>query len=346
MAVVARAPVPDNLSVLLRRKLSRLRIPAILVAAFACTGVFAGQAAAADTSSPSRPAGLAKTAATQSSVTVSWQASHDNVAVTRYRIWRNGALAGNATGRSYTLNGLKCGTTYIVTVSARDAAGNTSLPAAMFAKTADCDSRRRHARRRRTSWRSCSSTRFSTAARGRTAGRHALPCSRSAASSARMVPSSRPGAARSGTRSRWMSSARPRTCRGPGIPWACSSRNAAGANAMRKLHRVIRVLHYHNPELYEVSKSEKWALAATMWYIAASDYNAHYAAGDRGSTMDRAHTMLKRGDIDFFAENALSRRRPLRGRVLAPQRALNADPRPPARANSTSARCPAARAEG
>lgn len=286
-----------------RRKLSRLRIPAILVAAFACSVVLAGPAAAADTSDPSRPTGLAKTAATGSSVTLSWRASRDNVGVTGYRILRNGAFAGTAIGRRYTLTGLNCGTTYIVTVSTRDAAGNRSLPAAIFVRTANC---------------ATANTCPTEASVSGLLLEHKLNygCSwpngwaaRLAVQSIRGFLGARAATLETSRAKRWHKVAMDELNAAAKMPGAWNAqgvlqRNAAGANAMRKLHRVIRVLHYHNPELYEVSKSEKWALAATMWYIAASDYNAHYAAGARGSTMDRAHTMLERGDTDFYAENA------------------------------------------
>ncbi|MFJ6723882.1 endo alpha-1,4 polygalactosaminidase [Streptomyces sp. NPDC091281] len=80
----------------------------------------------ADTSAPTAPSGLSATGATSNSVTLSWTRSTDNVAVTGYDVFRNGAKVGSATGTTYTDAGLTAGTTYQYQVKAKDAAGNTS----------------------------------------------------------------------------------------------------------------------------------------------------------------------------------------------------------------------------
>jgi chitodextrinase len=80
-----------------------------------------------DTSAPSTPTGLTATAVSSSRIDLTWTASTDNVGVTRYRLYRNGAfltLLGNVT--SYQNNGLSASTTYSYTVQAIDAAGNAS----------------------------------------------------------------------------------------------------------------------------------------------------------------------------------------------------------------------------
>jgi hypothetical protein len=78
----------------------------------------------------------------------------------------------------------------------------------------------------------------------------------------------------------------------------------AGIGALRRLHRVIRILHYHNDELFDVSRSEKWAVAATLWYIAASEYNRHVRAGGTNEyDMKAALSAITRGDQDFFSSN-------------------------------------------
>ena len=82
--------------------------------------------AAADTTPPSVPTNLAVTAATSSSVSLSWTASTDNVAVTGYNIYRNGVLVGTSPVASYTNGSLAASTTYIYSVAAYDAAGNVS----------------------------------------------------------------------------------------------------------------------------------------------------------------------------------------------------------------------------
>lgn len=89
-----------------------------------------------DTEPPTSPAGLTVTATTKDSVSLSWSASTDNVAVTGYDVYRNGVLAGNATGRTFTDTGLAAGTEYTYAVAARDAGGNTSaLSDAVLATT-------------------------------------------------------------------------------------------------------------------------------------------------------------------------------------------------------------------
>lgn len=89
-----------------------------------------------DTEPPTAPAGLTVSATTKDSVSLSWSASTDNVAVTGYDVYRNGVLAGNATGRTFTDTGLAAATEYTYAVAARDAGGNTSaLSDAVLAKT-------------------------------------------------------------------------------------------------------------------------------------------------------------------------------------------------------------------
>lgn len=85
--------------------------------------------AALDTTAPSAPAGLTATAVSTAQINLSWTASTDNIAVTTYRIVRNGLtlldLPGNVT--SYENLGLSPSVTYVYTVRALDAAGNVSL---------------------------------------------------------------------------------------------------------------------------------------------------------------------------------------------------------------------------
>jgi PQQ-dependent dehydrogenase (s-GDH family) len=82
----------------------------------------------ADTSAPSAPANLAASGITQSSLTLSWQASTDNIGVTGYDIYRNGVKINSSlvTGTTYNVTGLSAETSYSFYVVARDAAGNTS----------------------------------------------------------------------------------------------------------------------------------------------------------------------------------------------------------------------------
>lgn len=88
-----------------------------------------------DTQAPSTPTGLAASNITQTSATVSWTASTDNVGVTGYEVRVNGTLNGTATSTSYSLTGLTASTTYSVSVTAKDAAGNASTPASINVTT-------------------------------------------------------------------------------------------------------------------------------------------------------------------------------------------------------------------
>jgi chitodextrinase len=95
-------------------------------------------AASGDTTPPSAPSGVSVSGATQSSLTLSWSQSADNVAVTGYGYYRNGTLVGNGSGTSYTFGGLSCGTTYSLAVDAYDAAGNRSAKASVSGSTSAC----------------------------------------------------------------------------------------------------------------------------------------------------------------------------------------------------------------
>ena len=79
----------------------------------------------ADTTPPSRPAGLTGTAASRSA-TLAWSAATDDVGVSGYRVFRNGVQVGTSAGTSYTDTGLAPATTYSYTVAAYDAAENVS----------------------------------------------------------------------------------------------------------------------------------------------------------------------------------------------------------------------------
>ncbi len=79
-----------------------------------------------DTQSPSAPANLQVTATTSSSVSLAWNPSSDNVAVTGYDVLRGGTPIGATSSTTFTATGLSSATTFSFTVRARDAAGNFS----------------------------------------------------------------------------------------------------------------------------------------------------------------------------------------------------------------------------
>jgi len=82
-----------------------------------------------DTTPPSRPANLAATVVSSTTVTLSWTASTDNTGgtgVAGYRVYRGTTLAGSPTGPSFQDTGLSPSMTYNYTVIAVDGAGNPS----------------------------------------------------------------------------------------------------------------------------------------------------------------------------------------------------------------------------
>ncbi len=90
---------------------------------------------AADTTAPTAPSGLRATAASASQVNLSWTASTDNLAVTGYRVLRNGTPVATVTATSHSDTGLAAATAYSYTVQALDAAGNVSAPSAAATAT-------------------------------------------------------------------------------------------------------------------------------------------------------------------------------------------------------------------
>ena len=89
-----------------------------------------GSTGGGDTTPPSTPTGVTVSSTTSTSVSLSWTASSDNVAVTGYDIYRGSTLAGTSTTTSFTDTGLAASTQYSYTVKAYDAAGNLSAASA------------------------------------------------------------------------------------------------------------------------------------------------------------------------------------------------------------------------
>ena len=91
--------------------------------------------APADTTAPTTPTGLAASALTSTSLTLSWNASTDNVAVTGYNVYCNGTLLFPSTSTSVSITDLLAGRTCAFTIAAFDAAGNVSAPSAPLSVT-------------------------------------------------------------------------------------------------------------------------------------------------------------------------------------------------------------------
>ncbi len=91
--------------------------------------------ASSDTQAPTAPTNLASSNVTSTTAALTWTASTDNIAVTGYRIYRNGSLIGTTASPSYSVTGLTASTTYSFYVTAYDAAGNVSAASTTISVT-------------------------------------------------------------------------------------------------------------------------------------------------------------------------------------------------------------------
>jgi len=88
---------------------------------------------------PSAPANLRTTAATQSSVTVAWDASTDDSGVApTYRLFKDGGQVTTTTATSFTFPNLTCGTGYTFGVEAYDAQNLASTRSLLTSATSAC----------------------------------------------------------------------------------------------------------------------------------------------------------------------------------------------------------------
>ncbi|MFF2154688.1 glycosyl hydrolase family 18 protein [Paenibacillus chitinolyticus] len=92
-----------------------------------------------DTTAPTAPAGLVLTSKTSTSVTLSWNASTDNVGVTGYNVYNGSTLSVSVAGTTATVTGLAANTAYSFSVKAKDAAGNLSAASNVLAVTTSSD---------------------------------------------------------------------------------------------------------------------------------------------------------------------------------------------------------------
>ena len=88
-----------------------------------------------DTTPPTVPTGLSAHAVSSGQIDLLWSASTDNVGVTGYAVFRNGAQVGSTPVGSDSDTGLLANTTYAYTVAAYDAAGNGSAQSAQVTAT-------------------------------------------------------------------------------------------------------------------------------------------------------------------------------------------------------------------
>ncbi len=107
-----------------KRRLFAVMIALIMVlTGMLSVNVFASKP---DKSAPTAPSNLRTTSVAETSITLAWTASTDNVGVKGYDIYMDNKLAGSSTTTNYSVVSLTPGTTYKFYVTAKDAAGNVS----------------------------------------------------------------------------------------------------------------------------------------------------------------------------------------------------------------------------
>lgn len=95
-------------------------------------------ACAVDTTTPTAPTNLTASAITQTSVSLTWTPSTDNIGVVGYGLYRGGVRISETSRATGLFDGLSCGTTYTLGVDAVDAAGNRSSVSTVRTTTAAC----------------------------------------------------------------------------------------------------------------------------------------------------------------------------------------------------------------
>ncbi|HUG28913.1 MAG TPA: fibronectin type III domain-containing protein [Candidatus Limnocylindria bacterium] len=89
--------------------------------------------------SPPTAPGNATVTVTDTTARLTWSAASDNLGVTGYRVWRNGALLGTTTSREWNNSNLTPETAYSWTIRAVDTAGQTGPAVTVTATTAETD---------------------------------------------------------------------------------------------------------------------------------------------------------------------------------------------------------------
>lgn len=93
-----------------------------------------------DTQVPTAPTGLSSPSKSDTSVSLTWNASSDNIGVTGYEIFHGTTPCGTTASTSFTCTELSPDTSYSFTVKARDAAGNVSALSSALSVTTNASS--------------------------------------------------------------------------------------------------------------------------------------------------------------------------------------------------------------
>ena len=91
-----------------------------------------------DAAPPTTPGGLAVRSRTRTAISVGWTASTDSTGVAGYRVYLNGAAAGDTTSLEHAFARLSCGRGYSIAVDAVDPGGNRSPQARLVTATRPC----------------------------------------------------------------------------------------------------------------------------------------------------------------------------------------------------------------
>ena len=83
---------------------------------------------APDTEAPTAPTNLAASNIAETTLTLTWTASTDNVGVTGYGVYSGASNLGNVASTTANITGLVANTGYSFSIIAKDAAGNESAP--------------------------------------------------------------------------------------------------------------------------------------------------------------------------------------------------------------------------
>ncbi|MDN3016436.1 glycosyl hydrolase family 18 protein [Paenibacillus sp. BSR1-1] len=109
----------------MKKKLSYIILVFLVLLSFLPNGQ-AALAAKPDRTAPTSPTNLHTTSITETTVSLAWNSSTDNVGVTGYDIYQNNSLIGNVSSTQYVANNLTPNTSYSFYIKARDARGNIS----------------------------------------------------------------------------------------------------------------------------------------------------------------------------------------------------------------------------
>jgi chitodextrinase len=82
--------------------------------------------AQADATAPSAPSSAVAASVAQTTLTLNWSASTDNVAVTGYDVYQGSTKIKSVNGTSANITGLIAATAYTFSIKAKDATGNVS----------------------------------------------------------------------------------------------------------------------------------------------------------------------------------------------------------------------------